>query len=171
MENTYAPWTRSSRGARRRQLRHQPTALKQAHVGGCDTRGIHWIPPRAAAFQTDIFRVVERPGDPSGRQGHVVIELFALRLLNTTARDFEEARQRLKKRCPARYADVSCTGQDQCPVAQGIRIPLDTDRRIFTPVDRTSYTWEREYAHRTAVERVNSRLDVSFGFELHTIRG
>ena len=27
------------------------------------------------------------------------------------------------------------------------------------------------YAHRTAVERVNSRLDVSFGFELHTIRG
>jgi len=84
---------------------------------------------------------------------------------------FEESRQSLKKRCPARYAGVSCAGQDQCPVAQGIRIPLDTDRRIFTPIDRTSYTWDREYAHRTAVERVNSRLDVSFGFELHTIRG
>jgi hypothetical protein len=84
---------------------------------------------------------------------------------------FEAARQRLKKRCPARYAGVSCTGQDQCPVAQGIRIPLDTDRRSFTPIDRTSYTWEREYAYRTAVERVNSRLDVSFGFERHTIRG
>ena len=27
------------------------------------------------------------------------------------------------------------------------------------------------YAKRTAVERVNSRLDVSFGFELHTICG
>ena len=38
-------------------------------------------------------------------------------------------------------------------------------------MDRSSYAWEREYAHRTAVERVNSRLDVSFGFELHTIRG
>jgi hypothetical protein len=29
----------------------------------------------------------------------------------------------------------------------------------------------REYAHRTAVERVPSRLDVSFGCALHTIRG
>ena len=42
---------------------------------------------------------------------------------------------------------------------------------MFTPLDRDSYKWEREYDHRTAVERVNSRLDVSFGFELHTIRG
>jgi hypothetical protein len=54
---------------------------------------------------------------------------------------------------------------------QGIRISLGEDRRIFTPIDRTSYKWEKEYDHRTAVERVNSRLDVSFGFELHTIRG
>jgi hypothetical protein len=46
--------------------------------------------------------------------------------------------------------------QATCPVAQGIRIPLDTDRRVFTPIDRSSYTWEREYARRTAVERVNS---------------
>jgi len=30
---------------------------------------------------------------------------------------------------------------------------------------------EKEYNRRTAVERVNSRLDTSFGFELHTIRG
>lgn len=31
--------------------------------------------------------------------------------------------------------------------------------------------WERcWYDRRTAVERVNSRLDVSFGFEKHTIR-
>ena len=29
----------------------------------------------------------------------------------------------------------------------------------------------QEYPARTAVERVNSRLDVSFGFEWHTIRG
>ncbi len=52
-----------------------------------------------------------------------------------------------------------------------LRIALDEDRRIFTPIDRASYKWKREYAHRTAVERVNSRLDVSFGFELPTIRG
>jgi hypothetical protein len=56
-------------------------------------------------------------------------------------------------------------------VAQGLRIPLAEDRRIFTPIDRASYQWEKEYDKRTSVERVNSRLDVSFGFELHTIRG
>jgi hypothetical protein len=52
-------------------------------------------------------------------------------------------------------------------VVQGIRIPLETDRRIFTSVDRASAQWVREYAHRTVVERVNSRL----GLKLHTIRG
>ena len=56
-------------------------------------------------------------------------------------------------------------------MASGLRIPLETDRRVFTPIDRASYQWDREYDHRTAVERVNSRLDVSFGFERHTIRG
>ncbi|WP_242968328.1 hypothetical protein [Sulfobacillus sp. hq2] len=40
-------------------------------------------------------------------------------------------------------------------------------------MDRASYQWKHEYAHRTAVEQVNSRLDVSFafGFEWYTIRG
>ncbi|MDD4328146.1 MAG: hypothetical protein PHU83_07930 [Eubacteriales bacterium] len=38
-------------------------------------------------------------------------------------------------------------------------------------MDRSSYKWKTEYNHRTAVERVNSRLDVSLGFENHTIRG
>jgi len=51
------------------------------------------------------------------------------------------------------------------------RVSLEMDRRIFTPIARSSYAWEREYKKRTAVERVNSRLDVSFGFENHFIRG
>ena len=84
---------------------------------------------------------------------------------------FEADRDALKKRCPAKFSGVTCDAQASWPVAQGIRIPLSMDRRIFTPIDRSSYAWKREYAHRTAVERVNSRLDVSFGFELHTIRG
>ena len=84
---------------------------------------------------------------------------------------FEKDRQTLKKRCPAQTAGTTCAGQAQCPVASGLRIPLKTDRRVFTPIDRASYQWDREYKHRTAVERVNSRLDVSLGFELHTIRG
>jgi len=42
---------------------------------------------------------------------------------------------------------------------------------MFVPVARSSYAWKRAYRQRTAVERVNSRLDVSFGFERHFIRG
>lgn len=84
---------------------------------------------------------------------------------------FEKDRNTLKKLCPAKQYGIECKGQAQCPVTQGIRIPLSEDRRIFTPIDRASYKWEKEYDKRTAVERVNSRLDVSFSFELHTIRG
>jgi hypothetical protein len=56
-------------------------------------------------------------------------------------------------------------------VKASVRIPLSEDRRVFTPLARSSYAWARMYKKRTAVERVNSRLDVSFGFEEHFIRG
>ena len=84
---------------------------------------------------------------------------------------FEKDRNTLKKLCPAEHYGTECKGRDQCPVTQGIRISLSEDRRIFTPIDRASYKWEKAYNKRTTVERVNSRIDVSFGFELHTIRG
>lgn len=51
------------------------------------------------------------------------------------------------------------------------RIPLSTDERIFTPVDRQSKKWKRLYKKRTSIERVNARMDRDFGFEKHTIRG
>ncbi|MCB9770815.1 MAG: transposase [Candidatus Omnitrophica bacterium] len=50
------------------------------------------------------------------------------------------------------------------------RVPLEEDRRLYTPMARGTYAWQREYKKRTSVERVNSRLDVSFGFERHFIR-
>jgi len=56
-------------------------------------------------------------------------------------------------------------------VSGAVRIKLSQDRRVFTPVARSSYQWKRLYKKRTSVERVNSRLDVSFGFEQHFIRG
>jgi hypothetical protein len=37
--------------------------------------------------------------------------------------------------------------------------------------NRTGYKWKTLYKSRTAVERVNSRLDVSFGFEARRLRG
>ncbi len=52
-----------------------------------------------------------------------------------------------------------------------MRISLGKDPRIFVPLARSSYAWAREYKKRTAVERVNSRLDTSFNFEVHYIRG
>jgi hypothetical protein len=84
---------------------------------------------------------------------------------------FEESRKTIKKLCPAKQYGIECQSYGKCPVDHGIRIPLETDRRIFTPIDRTSYKWKRYYNKRTAVERVNSRLDESFGFEKHYIRG
>jgi hypothetical protein len=84
---------------------------------------------------------------------------------------FEKARQALKYRCPAVHYGVECAGKGRCPVRGAVRVSMLEDRRVFTPLARSSYAWKRTYAKRTAVERVNGRLDVSFGFERHFIRG
>ncbi len=84
---------------------------------------------------------------------------------------FEADRETLKYRCPARHYGYACAGAEECPIKQAVRIPLSEDRRVFTPLARSSYAWQRAYARRSAVERVNGRLDVSFGFERHFIRG
>lgn len=83
---------------------------------------------------------------------------------------FEKDRECLKYRCPARHYGLSCPSLGSCAVAHSVRIRLSEDRRVFTPVARSSYQWKTLYRKRTAVERVNSRLDVSFGFEDHYIR-
>jgi len=83
---------------------------------------------------------------------------------------FEADRETLKYRCPARQYGTTCPDKDQCRPGC-VRIGLDEDRRIFTPLARSTYQWERHYKKRSAAERVNSRLDVSFGFESHFIRG
>ena len=84
---------------------------------------------------------------------------------------FEQDRETLKYLCPAEHCGISCAGKESCPVGKAVRIPLKEDRRVFTPVARSSYKWKTLYNMRTSAERVNSRLDVSFGFEKHYIRG
>lgn len=84
---------------------------------------------------------------------------------------FEKERNTLKERCPAEHYGMECKGKEQCPIAGSTRISIEEDRRVFTPVARQSYKWNRLYNARTSVERVNSRLDVSYGFENHTVRG
>ena len=85
---------------------------------------------------------------------------------------FERDRETLKYRCPARYSGITCKGMEQCPLAgKAVRIPLAEDRRVFTPVARSSYRWQDYYDERSAVERVNSRSAGGFGFERPGIRG
>lgn len=84
---------------------------------------------------------------------------------------FEKDRETLKYRCPAGHYGVECKGMNQCCANGGVRIPLGEDRRVFTPLARSSYKWTTYYKKRTAVERVNSRLDEAYGFEKHFIRG
>lgn len=87
---------------------------------------------------------------------------------------FEQERDAQKWRCPAAVYGVRCRGrEDCCGSAYGrvVRVERERDVRTFCPVARASGKWERLYAARTAAERVNSRLDVSFGFERHFIRG
>jgi hypothetical protein len=93
---------------------------------------------------------------------------------------FEKDRGTLKYRCPAAAFGFECAGRADCeklsPVGVGefgrvVRVPLDLDRRIFTPIARHTDKWEKAYDRRTSAERVNSRLDQVLGFEHHTIRG
>ena len=52
---------------------------------------------------------------------------------------FEESRGTLKYRCPARHYGFCCRGYEGCPVGKAVRIPLSVDRRVFTPLARSSY--------------------------------
>jgi hypothetical protein len=87
---------------------------------------------------------------------------------------FEKDRNTLKYKCPSVAYGIERKGYAHCSQetkGKTVRIPLETDRRIFVPIARSSYKWRRIYNGRTAVERVNSRIDLSFGFENHFIRG
>jgi hypothetical protein len=91
---------------------------------------------------------------------------------------FEKGRDTLKYRCPAAYYGFDCIGRAACErnadvgaYGRSIRVPINTNRRIFTPIARHTPKWQKAYAHRTAVERVNSRVDQLLGFEHHNIRG
>ena len=94
---------------------------------------------------------------------------------------FESDRNTLKYRCPAAAYDLQCVGRAACgqnahcqagQYGRIVRIKLDEhDRRIFTPTPYGSPSWKRGYRRRTALERINNRLDHGFEFEHHFIRG
>ena len=94
---------------------------------------------------------------------------------------FESNRNTLKYRCPAAACDLKCAGREACERSAGghvgeygriVRIDLNQhDRRIFTPTPWGSPSWKRGYHRRSALERINNRIDHSFEFEQHFIRG
>lgn len=84
---------------------------------------------------------------------------------------FESARDTLKYRCPAKEYGYPCRFAEHCKLQSSIRIKRSLDARVFTQIPRSTENWKRLYRMRTAVERVNSRLDVSYGFERHFIKG
>ena len=94
-----------------------------------------------------------------------------LKLKEMAYAGFEKNRGTLKYRCPAEHYGSECKGKKECPVKSSLRINIDENRRYFLPLPRSSYRFEDYYKKRAAVERINSRLDVSFGFEKHFIRG
>lgn len=51
------------------------------------------------------------------------------------------------------------------------RMNRSEDIRIFPKVSQQSHKFERLYNKRSAIERINGRLDRDFMFENHTIRG
>jgi len=88
---------------------------------------------------------------------------------------YEKGRDCQKWRCPAAVHGRKCPDAGRCGSAgdygKVVRIKRSVDPRVFTPIARPSLKFERLYSKRTAVERVNGRLDTSFGFEDHCIRG
>ena len=94
---------------------------------------------------------------------------------------FEADRETLKYRCPAAAYGLDCAGRDACLRDAGskagdygrvVRVDLAaSDRRMFTPTPWGSPSWKRGYARRAALERINARLDGSFRFENHFVRG
>lgn len=85
---------------------------------------------------------------------------------------FEKDREATKYNGPCLAYGIQCEGCAQCPYYnKSIRIKMQEDPRRFTAIARCSYKWEKEYDYRTSVERVNSRVDNSYGFEKHYIRG
>ena len=71
----------------------------------------------------------------------------------------------LKYRCPAAAFGFECAGRDACHRAGGVE-PGEYGRIVRTGLDSRD-----RYRRRSAMERINSRIDQGFGFETHYIRG
>lgn len=88
---------------------------------------------------------------------------------------YEQNRDTVKYRCPARHEGWSCPSDARCNEGKDygltVRIPCELDLRRFPPIPRATKQFERLYKGRTAVERVNGRLKVFWGADDGNIVG
>ncbi|WP_245232797.1 transposase [Thiorhodococcus minor] len=155
-----------------------------------DTREL-WREEKALP-DDDPAKPITRPLDPERADTIVYTEKGSVHCVcpvrgeqrDLAFQGFEANRNTLKYRCPAAAYGRQCHGQTQCHQAGGVnpgdygrivrivRIKLDEqDRRIFVPTLHGSPSWQRGYNRRSALERINNRIDRHFGLEQHFIRG
>ena len=92
---------------------------------------------------------------------------------------FESDRGTLKYRCPAAACDLKCEGRAAClsqyrrrATSGALCVSISSARTgASSPPRPGAPAWRRGYNRRSALERINARLDRSFGFEVHFIRG
>ena len=81
----------------------------------------------------------------------------------------EPERGTLKYRCPARHQGWDCPSEVVCNGERDygltVRVKQEIDLRRFPSIPRATKQFERLYAGRTAVERVNGRLKIFWGVD------
>jgi len=81
----------------------------------------------------------------------------------------EAERGTLKYRCPARHHGFDCPSDATCNSEREygltVRVKQEIDLRRFPSIPRATKQFERLYAGRTAVERVNGRLKIFWGID------
>ena len=130
-----------------------------------------------------------RPPDSSrvdnmlhSEQDHVFCRCPATGMIRPmTFHGLEAKRDALKHPCLATAYGLECAGRERCcanacadpnKLGPTRRILLNkANRSIFPPTPHGTHGWMKGYARRTAIERLNARLDDGFRFGSHTIRG
>ena len=82
---------------------------------------------------------------------------------------YEPQRETIKYRCPARHEGWLCPHDAVCNAGKSygktVRVNRTIDLRRFPPIPRATKKFERLYAGRTSVERVNARLKIFWGVD------
>lgn len=92
---------------------------------------------------------------------------------------YEAARETLKFRCPASAYGIECKNREACrcrpTVREGqwgrtVRVPLDRERRLLTPLYFHSRSFKEPYKRRTSIERLFYRVDHVHHLERNHVR-